>query len=741
MQRFSLQIMSFFYRLNLFFLYKNSILLIKRIAQHVKNQFFNEYTQWSLWIPIVFGSGICCYIAWPCEPTWQAVWWSVFISYAFCVVVTPIAYRWITLIICCTFYAGFMRIMWTCHSLPPMLKDTTPFIQWTGNIRHVDHIHDADGQTRLRFIIDNVTPLKRQKIHHFPYKKISIRLRVRKPIAPASFHGSPVYVPGQRVIFRAYLRPFPEGWQPGNYPMRRHMFFLNIQAQGFSFYAPHAVNQFDRSTTQPLFNFPVRIPELRHHCTHHILNAFPRLTAALIAGLTTGEKNMLSQEERMMFSRSGLSHMLAISGLHMAIIAGILWVLWHRILSFCLPLRFKSMEDYKLSGILAGIGVLAYLCISGAAISAQRAAVMMLFMLIAMFYDRQIVSMRNITFTGMMLLIASPGSILMPGFQLSFLAVTTLIFMQTLPLSVFCVHSNFSRIAIIFNTFIRITTASLMTSVITAPFVGQIFHQVSLIGIISNVVAIPILTWVLMPSILIWILFLILHIPYDVTPILHFLFNSFYNLVVFFANLPFSSIHFSPISAFSLATMLIGFIWLTLWKTAWRMMGIVFIAIGIFHVLWFPMPQPTVWKEKNFVAVHHASTHTIFMSKKPSKWRYRNFYSWIDSLGYQNENFIILQARTQHSALHYDHGVFTLTLPYKNTQRIVHICKNLTHRQRFIPKTTDLTLYLTNQCAQHHKTSSVFDDTFRNTHALIYANDDKYWKIIHRSSQQHRPWQ
>lgn len=146
------------------------------------------------------------------------------------------------------------------------------------------------------------------------------------------------------------------------------------------------------------------------------------VAAALIAGARGG----ISEETNKDLRKAGLAHILSISGLHMALAAGVVMLALRSL--FALFPGFSMRHPVKkYAAFLSLLSCTFYLAMSGADVAAQRSYVMIAVMLCALFVDRATISMRNLAIAAIAMIALSPHEILGPSFQISFSATAALI--------------------------------------------------------------------------------------------------------------------------------------------------------------------------------------------------------------------------------------------------------------------------------------------------------------------------
>ena len=196
--------------------------------------------------------------------------------------------------------------------------------------------------------------------------------------------------------------------------------------------------------------------------------------------MALGIKNDLSKEVKDDFSKAGVSHIIAISGLHITIIAGIL-------MNLGLGLYLTRRQAFW----FAIVGLFLFILLIGMPASAVRAGIMGFLVLLAMYLGRLNNSTNAFVLAGALMLLVNPKLLRYDiGFQLSFLAVLGLIYVGPF------FKKFVKKIPDLFN----IKSTILMTlsaQVFTLPLIIYYFQRVSIIAPLSNVMILPVLPFVL----------------------------------------------------------------------------------------------------------------------------------------------------------------------------------------------------------------------------------------------------
>ncbi len=232
-----------------------------------------------------------------------------------------------------------------------------------------------------------------------------------------SFLEMPYLSVGDRLEIQVSL--FPLTGQTGPYAVNFPplLAFQKIGARGFV----KKIYSIQKSDL-PLSFFE----HLRRGISAHLMKILPDSSARIAIALLTGEQRFILPEQYQLYRQVGLSHVLSVSGFHMALLAGFLFFL---IRSLCVYLGSFSLycNTKKLAAVIAWIGTLGYLILSGCQIPALRSFGMISLVFLGILTDRLSFSYRSLFCVGFILLLFRPENIFSISFQLSFMAVLILI--------------------------------------------------------------------------------------------------------------------------------------------------------------------------------------------------------------------------------------------------------------------------------------------------------------------------
>jgi competence protein ComEC len=208
--------------------------------------------------------------------------------------------------------------------------------------------------------------------------------------------------------------------------------------------------------------------------------------APLAASLLLAQRDGLDGAVRERFARAGLSHLLAISGLHVGLICGILLLVGS-------ILRLGK----RWAAVLAAVGTVGYVLMLGAPHSAVRAALQLVLLLAATMLQRPTRPEALIATAALFLLALDPGALLSPGFQLSFAGVIGLLAFRRPLLKLLGGAEQGGWAGRARRWLADALATSIAATLATAPIVAWHFGHVAPVGIAANLVAIPLLSLIL----------------------------------------------------------------------------------------------------------------------------------------------------------------------------------------------------------------------------------------------------
>lgn len=221
-----------------------------------------------------------------------------------------------------------------------------------------------------------------------------------------------------------------------------------------------------------------RMTAIRRDLALKVYNS--RLTAPaqrLVVALLLGETGTIDKETRQEFSAAGIAHVLALSGLHVGIIALIVWIL-------LFPLDYLRQQKLRL--VLTLVSIALFAVFTGLSPSVVRSAVMIGFAFASVMFSRRSVPLNSLCMAALAILVFSPSALYSVGFQLSFITVGAILLAGRVPKAF---QSRLKAVNYITATVFTSIVAMLATMALTAHY----FHIVSWASVISNLLVMPVL--------------------------------------------------------------------------------------------------------------------------------------------------------------------------------------------------------------------------------------------------------
>lgn len=458
----------------------------KRLLTSMREQLALQQANLILWIPVFLGIGIGIYFALKSEPSVSTISTAVTLSCIAWIVSWPwrhaneIIYGlWLCLAALFFTCAGIgVAKLNTDMTHTVLLKHELDPVQITGTVSSVDLLGQESGS---RYILTDLE-IEHLSPEDTPY---SIRLKVRDDTGIR---------PGDRISALAGLNPPSPPVMPGAFDFQRFAYFKKIGGFGFSYRTPEIISRADTQTKNSL-------ETIRQNIVQHLLDKLPEQQASVVAALMIGERSFMKESDKEDMRRSGLAHMLAISGLHVGLVAGILFFTSRLIMAF-FPAFALRYPIKKYAALIAFIGVATYTVFVGAPIPTIRALIMTGLALLAIGLDRMPFSLRLVAIAAVLVLLMAPEALTGPSFQMSFSAVTALVgFYEAMRPRLSSWYRQAGVLRRIGIYFAGILMTSLIASLTTAPFVLYHFQQMSLLSLLGNVLAMPILAFAVMPGI------------------------------------------------------------------------------------------------------------------------------------------------------------------------------------------------------------------------------------------------
>lgn len=528
-------------------------------------QLERERTRWFVWLPVAFGCGIAAYFSLGSEP---GPWTALALTGLALGLVGASARAGVAhalamglLAAALGFAVAKARTEW---ARAPVLAEEMRRAQVSGIVELIEPRPERGERLTIR-----VTGIAGVAIALRP-ERIRVRVMTKREGLQ----------PGDAIRLRATLRPPSPPALPGGYDFARWAWFQGLGATGYAIQPPEIVARAAAREQDVISAARARLERLRQGIGERVRAAVPGETGAIAVSLITGERGAIPEAISDAYRDSGLVHILSISGLHMVIMAGAVYG-GVRLLLAAFPaiaLRYAT-KTWAAAAALAGAG--AYLLISGGSIPTVRAFLMIAIMFIAVMLDRQALAMRNVAIAALLVLIVLPESLLDPGFQMSFAAVVSLIAAYEAVRARTDEPERGGWIRPVAFFLGGIVLSTIVASIAVAPIGAYHFHRSQQYALLANLVAVPICNLVVMPAALLTLVLMPLGLEALPLALMAKGIDGMTATAQWVAALPGSVIHIPEISDASFALMIAGGLWITLWQTRWRALGLAAVATGV----------------------------------------------------------------------------------------------------------------------------------------------------------------
>ena len=401
---------------------------------------------------------------------------------------------------------------------------------------------------------------------------------------------------GDIVQGKARIGPPAGPALPGLNDFAFRAYFDGIGANGYFYGKPMRLSSAaeEMGDLSVMDRFTLWLTALRSRIGDRIRMLLPGDTGAFAASLVNDERRAISQETTDALRVSGLAHIIAISGLNMALSAGIFYVGLRHALSL-FPALAQAWPTKKIAAVGALLTVTAYYLISGFGVSAERAFVMMAIMLVAVLFDRPSISLRNVALSAIAILILSPSEILGPSFQMSYAATVALVSGYSIWKRRPRREQRFAALRLppplrmISRFFTGIATTSFIGGASTAIFSIEHFHRLATYGLVANLAAMPVVSFIVMPVGMIAMLLM----PLGLDGIFWSITGFGLDIVIVIAKTVAAwggNVPFARLPAWLFPTIIAGFLLMTLLRTQLRHLGVLVIASAVAIAALAPRP-------------------------------------------------------------------------------------------------------------------------------------------------------
>lgn len=543
--------------------------LVERLIEAERGHF-------ALWLPVFMIGGVVFYFALPFEPP---VWAGPSVLAA-CFGLLAAAWRGGVFAravpgVLLAAAVGFAAAAWQTERLPPMPVLPHGAVIVRGEVRSVELL-----PLGRRLVIAGA----RLGPGAEPLKRV-VRLRLRNTDPAKIAAGDEVSV--RALIFPPFWPPYPGGWD-----LQRAAYFEDLAGYGFAL-GPASVTAHAQVTGWDAFWLA-----LRGAIAERIETVLPGANGAIAATLLTGEGTAIPPPLRSAFAAAGLAHILAVAGLHMGIVMGLILVLVRVGLaaSEYTALRWPAKEIAALAA-LGGGGI--YMLLTGEHLPIERSFVMATLVVLALLAGRRPISLRGLALAAAGLILISPADVVGVSFQMSFAAVLALIAGYDALRPVLApLHQEGSWRRKLARYVGALAITSFLAGTAALPFGAYHFGHVQPYYVAANLIAVPLTALWIMPFGLLALALMPFGLAGLALQPMGWGIGVMAALARAVASWPAATIAVPPMPDWGLAAVALGMAWLGLWRSRWRLFGLAALTAGL--------ASPLAWRAPDLLVSPHA---------------------------------------------------------------------------------------------------------------------------------------
>ena len=371
---------------------------------------------------------------------------------------------------------GFLSAQMQARRALPTEIIPTKAVILSGTVRAVDILPEGRRVTLSAVRLDPALPPLARAVR--------VRLRTGDAVDLSA---------GDRVQVRSLLRPPAPPAYPGGWDLQRDAYFSGLGASGY------ALNPLVVQERAHPSGAGAMLQALRDGIAQRVIQTLPGPRGAVASTLLTGTTLAIPQRDREAFRDSGLAHLLAVAGLHIGIVMGLVMgtVRLGLAANEHSALHWPTKTIAGLAALLAGA---AYLLLTGAHVPIMRSFAMACLVTLGLMVGRRALSLRGLTLAAAALVLIAPNEVVGVSFQMSFAAVLALIagYEAMRPLLA-RLHGDSMRLRVLSHA-AALTLTSLLAGTASAPYGAYHFGHVQLYFIVANLVAVPICAFWVMPA-------------------------------------------------------------------------------------------------------------------------------------------------------------------------------------------------------------------------------------------------
>lgn len=344
-----------------------------------------------LWFPVALGAGIVLYFVADREPSLPLCAGLAAVFAALAIAARHRRRLFVCLVTGAAIFGGMTAAGWRTARLAAPVLDRIRIVTVEGYVEEMD-----ERRQGARFVL-RVLATDALDEDKTPYR---VRLTTRR---------APGFDAGAYVSMKARLLPPSRAAEPGGYDFARDAWYARIGAVGSVLGRIEAAEP--PEPPDRWLAAGMAIDRARNALARRVDTIVGGDAGAIAAAMVTGKRDRLSEDARSIIREAGIFHVITIAGVQMTLVAGIFFVGLRRLLALS-PTLALNYPIKKWAAGAAIIGAIAYDVMTGSRVGTERALVMTLIMLSAVMLDRHALTMRNLAFAAILVLLFEPEALL-----------------------------------------------------------------------------------------------------------------------------------------------------------------------------------------------------------------------------------------------------------------------------------------------------------------------------------------
>jgi competence protein ComEC len=456
------------------------------LAHNLAQLLAAQAAHWPLWIPVLLGLGIGLNFG----ITAFKMRLVLFVSLLMLACLSLLVHRlWGVAFLLVAFGLGWTEY-YAYQKATPTLHHPLERADITGRLVLWERL----SATRVRMELADV---RFERTHAVGLNVPTLR-RIRLLVHTSTPHPPAI---GVWIAARVRLVPPPEPAMPGGYDFARAAWFSGLGGVGSMLGGYRVVVPQAGPAVQTASHWQDWFTKTRLESAARLRAHTHGAAGEILVAMVIGDRAALTDNTAQALRTAGLQHLLSISGFHLAVVAGGIFLLVRK--SLCLiPTLALHWPLKAIAAVVAALVAVFYTLLTGGALPTWRSCITVLIIALAVLLGRRPFSLRFVAAGATLILLWTPAALVNISFQLSFAAITALIAMVEAGGPLFGWRNALNEQGY-WGTFLGFVLSLLITTLVAeislAPFLIYHFQQIGVYGLVANMLAVPLCSFIILP--------------------------------------------------------------------------------------------------------------------------------------------------------------------------------------------------------------------------------------------------